>query len=849
MTPRKCEEIGDKKFKKRRRSSESRTNSSDTENVIGDHACKRKVGKGKRVLDAESSENSLINATKFAVEKKSLSKQVQVDTFRFRDAIRPSAKSPSGAKKPPTKPKTSQLKKVRSKKLAEEPDDKPEPQSAPVPQKPWLRYSSVAQNALSLLNNEVSSALCQVLGSIDDIQMRVRATMDEIQQCDKVYERLRHQKVCHSSPILAAEPLHNAANESLPHALEVGLLQTQSENQMRIAVDTPVTANEQSEDELSKPVDSNSDEEVTIVEAKKVELEVKDSLPQPEKRAVGKKGKKKSKVIQILAEELYVPEKINKIMESSLPPENPTGKRFMYQETTKKPKKKRKYPNSLLFPEAESTVARADSNQCNIIIETAAPDPHEPSGYPLSKSGLNCFDILDEITLNDVRPLRSEYPRRDCEGRKVESTYLYRLVRGSMQAQFLELLRLEEPSLTCSQKCDSCSSVKTQPKKSPVKKSKKSDHDEVAAKLRQYLFDPHIRYPTTITVMPVVITTYTNPNFVKAPGGDCATKKTPRQTKTKDKPAKKPNRPTPRRDESWGDFETAPKRLRSPKPNRKWEKNIQSLIELVEHKIVEILSDPKSTHLDAFKSVETKIIELLHGQKSLDAIEEQKPPRPKFLSKTTSNLDKPKCNALESNTYPSLVDNVRSLPLQIMRLNLKAPTCKRIDESTATTKSITAANTRSEQTSCTFPDIYPSLEVINFLDTLANISTVALGDVTSGTRTTVFYKWPIRISYPFSTCTLFHAVRVTGAPRDNSPSRPQRNRSSLPVRNCKKKCPTKAVTFKSAEDEDRNPKTDEDGAEWEEGEGFDYNRLLNYLYGALFTIEFLGLTFNYSCNS
>lgn len=650
------------------------------------------------------------------------------------------------------------------------------------------------------------------------------------------------------------------------------------------------------------------------------EFEATDSLLEFQRRM--KRTKRTSKFLKkeievvvdvptkpLKAEELYVPEKINKICPTNVKVESKHDQtkkttHFFYREKKKakdilqetktaKAKNKhkdnsvdKKYPDSLLFSSQDKkakqsnqaviatndlTIVNCGSNYNNVTVQTEKP--YKPNIPLVSfKTGLDCFDILDEISLRDLQPIASEYPRKDYIGtephyQKVENTYLYKLIYGPTQDHFLQLLRLEEPICpypNCA-KCKSANSVtstgsnpndeskdlkqtlnnkiniiqsekykkevfdskenynlkkveksnkKTKlnknqsnhsflcsksslfntikaginPKKSLPRqlKIKKTAGDDIITKLKPYMFDPHTRYPTTITVMPVLVTTYTNPNFAvqkplleKNQGGDCrlATSSKPVEeakfTKAVKTPPKKKNKnpkttsvnlmnylekqnlnsqqkhgdsldnyyyqdfpepftppppppppptPPPSRPQvakkTLAQVDPVSPRLKSAKVTKaaatkskkiqhsqamlqkhaaesrkllqdiqklsqktKLEANIQNVIDMIETKIVEILSHPDESHNEAFKTVESKIVEILNTMNEegerLEPIEEcglssvdldLKPQSFQFHSKTTGSLLSPKVSLeklLRSATHPTFIPNEAKQYIQV----------------------------------------------------------------------------------------------------------------------------------------------------------------------------------------
>ncbi|XP_018321608.1 uncharacterized protein LOC108734518 isoform X3 [Agrilus planipennis] len=86
---------------------------------------------------------------------------------------------------------------------------------------------------------------------------------------------------------------------------------------------------------------------------------------------------------------------------------------------------------------------------------------HKTDSPKSAKNSLYCFDILDEITPNDVQPLKSEYPRRDnilpekiphpCE------SFLGKLINRGNRKVLEGLLRVETPKIVCSSpNCITC---------------------------------------------------------------------------------------------------------------------------------------------------------------------------------------------------------------------------------------------------------------------------------------------------------------------------------------------------------------------------------------------------------
>ncbi|KAF2885452.1 hypothetical protein ILUMI_20732 [Ignelater luminosus] len=108
--------------------------------------------------------------------------------------------------------------------------------------KTCIEYSRTAQQALSVLNDEVSSVLHDSFCNIDDIWQRVCRTMDEINECSQQYNKLQEEQntkfLSQSTPQLpkCSSNIYESKDKSLLHALSLGLVQTQSENQVRLAV-------------------------------------------------------------------------------------------------------------------------------------------------------------------------------------------------------------------------------------------------------------------------------------------------------------------------------------------------------------------------------------------------------------------------------------------------------------------------------------------------------------------------------------------------------------------------------------------------------------------------------------
>lgn len=79
---------------------------------------------------------------------------------------------------------------------------------------------------------------------------------------------------------------------------------------------------------------------------------------------------------------------------------------------------------------------------------------HNSSLLTLGSNTLNCVDILEELTEKDVKPIQSEYPRRDDvppPGRNIQDSFLYQMIYGRTNRSVLEILSsLEPPRINCS---------------------------------------------------------------------------------------------------------------------------------------------------------------------------------------------------------------------------------------------------------------------------------------------------------------------------------------------------------------------------------------------------------------
>lgn len=929
--------------------------------------------------------------------------------------------------------------------------------------KPWMQFCRNAQKALSVLNDEVSTALRDSFCSIDDIQMRIRRTMDEIRECDKMYEHLKTRQKNLEPGLKAIDTAKDGVN--IFKVLGLGLIPSRSENQMRVdllpsieesiyetEVDHTNLGNKRVEEpsvvqntvELEEITSDSSVKQMDIAPFDTDTEDAPDELivptPTPVKGARidddmdlhRKRGQwnlhnksrgrdlnsqeriiqsEKSR-IQIVAEELYVPEKVNRIASTNLnnTPTDTTAKgkkkscQFLYREKTKKTRKnvendikksstsvksQMKYADSVLF--AKRNKKKFTNNQpCSLVIQNVVENDcklkQEFKSLTVQsvncKTGLDCFDILDEITLNDLKPLESEYPRKDNldiekAPKQIKNTYLYKLVYGPMQDEFLKLLRFEEPSLRCAERCEKCvkteasegflkcssSGKKPQTKKlkkdntsditlgkgvvPKQKRSKRNAHDDIVSRLKPYMFDPHMRYPTTITVMPAMITTYTNPNFVKNANKALAEKNQvgdyagpTRYTSKLNKPIKylnekkktcpnKPLRPTnlnqinrfkPTQEkmhgDAWDDYEapstipSSPKTikrrtfrsnyesypnpiLKQPtdlskfkqqkiaKPN-KWEANIQSVIEMIETKIVEILSDPEKTHLEAFKSVEMKILEILSSEKSLDVIEEGSQVdiesdkiilQKSFRSKTMDNLKKKdKKIELRSKTDVGL-NNFEHYPLECGRMHFnpvsmvpcnKGSFEKKFDETTCTSLTVDKVTSAATTTAKS-----PTSEFFQFLD---SISSIVSEDVVQYNTKKVICQYPSKVPSFMLLSQVYYQISNYGI---YSKKFVEQKHSTTPPKqtivptNSKNPCLTASThtykilssnhrrivssrqsTITRPKQEKNQPISNNDTISicQQLTDSIIYNRLLNFVYATLFAIVFFGLTFNYTCD-
>lgn len=139
--------------------------------------------------------------------------------------------------------------------------------------------------------------------------------------------------------------------------------------------------------------------------------------------------------------------------------------------THHKPPKKSKgqWKKPKLTIESTTIVSTTPPQQAVIVNDTskvlkkveAAPPPPSTTDYDTwhqyntghltrASKTLNCVDILEELTENDVRPIRSEYPRRDDDippsSNDSTTSFLHHMVYGRHNRNVLEILSsLEQP--------------------------------------------------------------------------------------------------------------------------------------------------------------------------------------------------------------------------------------------------------------------------------------------------------------------------------------------------------------------------------------------------------------------
>ncbi|KAF2885451.1 hypothetical protein ILUMI_20731 [Ignelater luminosus] len=265
------------------------------------------------------------------------------------------------------------------------------------------------------------------------------------------------------------------------------------------------------------------------------------------------------------------------------------------------------------------------------------------------------------------------------------------------------------------------------------------------------------------------------------------------------------------------------------------ESNIQNVIDMIEGKIVDIVSSPDQTHSETFDNVEKQIVEILQTIKSdqnkpLDCIEEQdlsdkksvtscsdktkkqddekkrrKSKKIKCHAKTTSNLNQPatllRDDKLHSETFPHLVqkrnenlitDTSHSTISQDASSNeehfevtsscfpSKIKTPVKNDRSRNKSELVTFKDKeydmqiskkheeiRSDQFLTPFMRTLkkyrqhdPPLNVLEFLDTLTNISDDASLKITNGCRTILHYRHKIHIAHVFYESEAFYPIAV-----------------------------------------------------------------------------------------
>ncbi|GJQ79828.1 hypothetical protein Trydic_g23292 [Trypoxylus dichotomus] len=99
-----------------------------------------------------------------------------------------------------------------------------------------------------------------------------------------------------------------------------------------------------------------------------------------------------------------------------------------------------------------------DSCNCNcgVVVENALNPPSQHRMHWMhirtdSKKVIQAYDILDEITLKDLEPIQSEYPRKDhiCDtdaNKRIEETLLYKLLYNEDPKVLESLLRSSPPA-------------------------------------------------------------------------------------------------------------------------------------------------------------------------------------------------------------------------------------------------------------------------------------------------------------------------------------------------------------------------------------------------------------------
>lgn len=243
-----------------------------------------------------------------------------------------------------------------------------------------------------------------------------------------------------------------------------------------------------------------------------------------------------------------------------------------------------KYTNSLYFFPAKNksgknnTNSKTKSNYCSVSINQEKNK--RLSNRNLNQKSLKCYDLLDELKIKDLKPIASEYPRRDIiHSTQItkRKTYLHRIMEENEEVW----KRLLHPI--------------------QIETDRKHLKNKNVKNLMTYLTAPKQKIlsniPQTLVVMPVKIS-YDNfptkdtenlPNIEQHPKA----KTTPTQNSTKKKEMLK--------------------QLRSLKVrNDNIQKNIQKAIDVIESKMIDIITSPKKDDSrKAFSDMEIEITNVL----------------------------------------------------------------------------------------------------------------------------------------------------------------------------------------------------------------------------------------------
>lgn len=237
------------------------------------------------------------------------------------------------------------------------------------------------------------------------------------------------------------------------------------------------------------------------------------------------------------------------------------------------------------------------STCCNLLVTSSQPCPvtnqdrAKQIRQNLVRPRLKCYDLLDDIDRNDVQPIKSEYPRRDTLGLiklQEAKSYLHRMLDENDKV-WKKLLQPPE----------------IKKKKLPPQKARQ------VTNLIEYLTAPKQKYlneiPKSLIVMPVKVV------YDNLPTRDVLITDLSRFSKDKPKTGRKsPERPRnvpfplQRKKEMLEQLRDLKSR------NDNIQKNIQKAIDVIESKMIDLLSSPTdAASSEAFCAMELEITNVL----------------------------------------------------------------------------------------------------------------------------------------------------------------------------------------------------------------------------------------------